>query len=123
MPRARREVASYAGKRLPPIWQRCPLRTPWRVESSTRCDALDKSPHVDDTWIVLWSDHGWSLGEKEHWGNHVPWRESVRMPLLIVPPPKSLAVYSTHVTTERDVLTLYLSPDSRPNEDLTEFTP
>jgi hypothetical protein len=49
-------------------------------------DALDRGPHADNTWIILWSDHGWSLGEKEHWGKHVPWRESVRMPLLIVPP-------------------------------------
>ena len=49
-------------------------------------DALDQSPHANNTWIVLWSDHGWSLGEKEHWGKHVPWRESVRMPLIIVPP-------------------------------------
>lgn len=49
-------------------------------------NALDKGPHADNTWIVLWSDHGWSLGEKEHWGKHVPWRESVRMPLMIVPP-------------------------------------
>lgn len=49
-------------------------------------DALDESEYADDTWIVLWSDHGWSLGEKEHWGKHVPWRESVRMPLIVVPP-------------------------------------
>jgi arylsulfatase A-like enzyme len=49
-------------------------------------DALDGSPHAHNTWIILWSDHGWSLGEKEHWGKHVPWVESVRMPLLIVPP-------------------------------------
>ena len=49
-------------------------------------DALERGPHADNTWIVLWSDHGWSLGEKEHWGKHVPWRESVRMPLMTVPP-------------------------------------
>ena len=49
-------------------------------------DALDASPHADNTWIMLWSDHGWSLGEKEHWGKHVPWSDAVRMPLLIVPP-------------------------------------
>lgn len=52
-------------------------------------DALDRSPHTDNTWIVLWSDHGWSLGEKEHWGKHVPWKECVRMPLIIVPPKSS----------------------------------
>jgi arylsulfatase A-like enzyme len=49
-------------------------------------DALEAGPNADNTWIVVWSDHGWSLGEKEHWGKHVPWRESVRMPLIIVPP-------------------------------------
>ncbi len=49
-------------------------------------EALDNSPHSKNTWLVLWSDHGWSLGEKEHWGKHVPWKESVRVPLLIVPP-------------------------------------
>lgn len=47
---------------------------------------LDSGPHVDNTWIVLWSDHGWSLGEKQHWGKHVPWTECVRVPLLVVPP-------------------------------------
>ncbi len=49
-------------------------------------DALDRSEQADNTWIVLWSDHGWSLGEKEHWGKHDPWRGSLRVPLVIVPP-------------------------------------
>ncbi len=30
--------------------------------------ALDSSPFKNNTWIVLWSDHGFHLGEKEHWG-------------------------------------------------------
>ena len=30
-------------------------------------DALEKGPHVESTIVVLWSDHGWHLGEKEHW--------------------------------------------------------
>lgn len=49
-------------------------------------DALDASPSADNTWIVLWSDHGWQLGEKEHWGKWTAWRQSTRMPLIIVPP-------------------------------------
>lgn len=48
--------------------------------------ALDNSPHKDNTLIVLWSDHGWELGEKEHWGKHSPWQGSTRVPLIIVPP-------------------------------------
>ena len=47
---------------------------------------LESGPHADNTWIVLWSDHGWSLGEKQHWGKHVPWTECVRVPLIVIPP-------------------------------------
>ena len=49
-------------------------------------DALDASPYADNTMIVLWSDHGWQLGEKEHWGKFTAWERSTRVPLIIVPP-------------------------------------
>jgi len=49
-------------------------------------DALDRSPMKDNTIIVLWSDHGWHLGEKEHWGKWTGWERSTRVPLIIVPP-------------------------------------
>ncbi|MGI9430151.1 MAG: sulfatase [Bythopirellula sp.] len=49
-------------------------------------DALDASPYRENTIVVLWSDHGWELGEKEHWGKHSPWEGSMRVPLVIVPP-------------------------------------
>ena len=48
-------------------------------------DALDKSEHSDNTLIVLWSDHGWHLGEKEHWGKWTGWERSTRVPLIFVP--------------------------------------
>lgn len=49
-------------------------------------DALASSQYKDNTLIVLWSDHGWELGEKEHWGKHSPWEGSTRVPFIIVPP-------------------------------------
>ncbi|MCB9783048.1 MAG: sulfatase [Candidatus Omnitrophica bacterium] len=49
-------------------------------------DALDNSPYAHNTWIVLWSDHGWHLGEKQHWGKWTGWERSTRVPLIIVPP-------------------------------------
>lgn len=48
--------------------------------------ALDESSYAENTWVVLWSDHGWHLGEKQHWGKWTPWRQSTRVPLIIVPP-------------------------------------
>ncbi|XZE37037.1 sulfatase [Pirellulaceae bacterium SH501] len=46
-------------------------------------DALDKSPHRDNTIVVLWSDHGWHLGEKEHWQKFTGWRACARVPFVI----------------------------------------
>ncbi len=41
-------------------------------------DAHDKSPQRDNTIICLWSDHGWSLGEKSHWRKFALWEEPTR---------------------------------------------
>ncbi len=49
-------------------------------------DALEKSPHRDNTIVVLWSDHGWHLGEKSHWRKFALWEEATRMPLIWVVP-------------------------------------
>lgn len=49
-------------------------------------DALRNSRHADNTLIVLWSDHGFHLGEKQHWAKRTLWEESTRVPLLIAGP-------------------------------------
>jgi arylsulfatase A-like enzyme len=41
-------------------------------------DAFDQSPYRDNTIVVLWSDHGWSLGEKSHWRKFALWEEPTR---------------------------------------------
>lgn len=49
-------------------------------------DALESSPHRDNTIVVLWSDHGWHLGEKQHWQKFTGWRICTRVPLIIRTP-------------------------------------
>jgi arylsulfatase A-like enzyme len=49
-------------------------------------DGFDKSPYRDNTIIVLWSDHGWHLGEKEHWRKFALWEEATRSPLIWIVP-------------------------------------
>lgn len=46
-------------------------------------EALDKSPNADNTIVILWSDHGWHLGEKEHWQKYTAWRACTRVPLIV----------------------------------------
>lgn len=41
-------------------------------------DALEQSEYADNTVVCLWSDHGWSLGEKEHWRKFALWEEPTR---------------------------------------------
>lgn len=49
-------------------------------------DALDKSPRRDNTVIVLWSDHGFHLGEKDHIEKFALWEKSTRIPFIVVAP-------------------------------------
>lgn len=48
--------------------------------------ALESSPHAENTIIVLWSDHGWMLGQKEAWRKYRPWEQSIQTHFLIKAP-------------------------------------
>ncbi len=45
-------------------------------------DALDEGPNRGRTVVVLWSDHGWHLGEKEHWRKFSLWEEATQVPMI-----------------------------------------
>lgn len=49
-------------------------------------EALEQSGRADNTIIVLWSDHGWHLGEKHRWRKHTLWEEATHVPLIVVAP-------------------------------------
>ncbi|GAB5561361.1 MAG: sulfatase [Synoicihabitans sp.] len=49
-------------------------------------NALRESAHVNNTIVVLWSDHGFHLGEKQHWAKRTLWEESTRVPLIVTGP-------------------------------------
>ena len=47
---------------------------------------LQQSPSAANTIVVLWSDHGWHLGEKQHWHKSTLWEEATRVPLIVDAP-------------------------------------
>lgn len=49
-------------------------------------DAVDNSPAKDNTLIVLYSDHGFHLGEKERWAKRSLWENGTRVPLIVAGP-------------------------------------
>ncbi|MCA8999960.1 MAG: sulfatase [Planctomycetaceae bacterium] len=48
--------------------------------------ALEENGLAEDTIVVLWSDHGWHLGEKAISGKNTLWHESTRVPLIFAGP-------------------------------------
>ena len=49
-------------------------------------DALDASPYRDNTIVVLWSDHGYHMGEKNTFQKQSLWERSSHMPLIFAGP-------------------------------------
>jgi len=49
-------------------------------------DALDRSGRADNTVIVLWSDHGFHLGEKDHIEKFALWEKTNHIPFIVVAP-------------------------------------
>jgi arylsulfatase A-like enzyme len=48
--------------------------------------ALENSKYADNTIIVLWSDHGFQLGEKERWAKYSLWERATRVNMVWVAP-------------------------------------
>ncbi|RMG37523.1 MAG: DUF4976 domain-containing protein [Planctomycetota bacterium] len=49
-------------------------------------DALERNGLSENTIVVLWSDHGWHLGEKLITGKNSLWERSTRVPLIFAGP-------------------------------------
>jgi arylsulfatase A-like enzyme len=49
-------------------------------------DGLDRSPYRHNTLVILWSDHGFHLGEKDHIEKFALWEKSNHVPFIIVDP-------------------------------------
>ena len=46
-------------------------------------DALENSNFKNNTIVILTSDHGWQMGEKDYLYKNSPWERSTRIPLVI----------------------------------------
>lgn len=105
-------------------------------------DALEKSEHADNTVIVLWSDHGYRLGEKSTFAKHALWDVATKVPLIFSAPqlPKGrkmdqptelLSIYPTLLeltglpSYERNegksLVPLMLGKDTEPSVAITTF--
>lgn len=58
-------------------------------------EALDQSGHAGNTIVVLWSDHGFHLGEKDHIEKFALWEKANHVPLIIVDPRRKASAGKT----------------------------
>ena len=66
-------------------------------------NGLKESKYAKNTIIVLMGDHGYHLGEKEHWSKNVLWERSAKTPLLIFDPRDGKGKVSTSLVSLLDV--------------------
>ena len=66
-------------------------------------NGLKESKYAKNTIIVLMGDHGYHLGEKEHWSKNVLWERSAKTPLLIFDPRDGTGKVSTSLVSLLDV--------------------
>lgn len=68
--------------------------------------ALESGPNAHNTIVVVWSDHGWQLGEKRQWRKFTLWERSARVVLMLAGP----GIPARNRTSNRTVELLDLYP-------------
>lgn len=83
-------------------------------------DALDASPYADNTVIVLFSDHGYHLGEKNTYQKQTLWERSSHVPLVVAGPGIEPGGRSSRVVSLLDVYPTLLDLCGLPENPVTE---
>ena len=81
-------------------------------------DCLDSSPHAGNTIVVLFSDHGWHLGEKQAWGKQSGWVHSTQVPLIISGPKTVAAALCDEAVSLLDLYPTLSEMAGLPSRDL-----
>ena len=63
-----------------------PAALTWTPSSAGCSTRSEQSGHADNTIIILWSDHGWTHGQKEHWRKFSLWEQDCRVVFMIAAP-------------------------------------
>lgn len=70
-------------------------------------DALEASRYADNTIIVLWSDHGYGMGEKRHFRKFALWEETTRVPFILYDPRQQNTPTDRTVTDGVSLINIY----------------
>ena len=86
---------------------------------------LENSPYADNTIVVIWSDHGWQLGEKMHWRKFALWENVIRTVMMMrvpanlekLPGGSAKGVATTNLTSLLDIYPTLVDLCNLPERD------
>ena len=87
-----REIAAYRGEPLTELEWKEALQGYFAAISFADAmlgrilDALEANGQLDTTAILLWTDHGYHLGDKDHWAKFTLWEEAAQAPFVLALP-------------------------------------
>jgi arylsulfatase A-like enzyme len=61
-------------------------------------NALEQSQYHDNTIVVLWGDHGYHIGDKDHFAKSALWEQTTRTPLIVYAPDKLESIVAANGT-------------------------
>ncbi|RLC16564.1 MAG: hypothetical protein DRJ29_06360 [Bacteroidetes bacterium] len=87
--------------------------------------ALERSAYADNTIVVIWSDHGWQLGEKMHWRKFALWENVIRTVMMMrvpgnlekLPAGSAKGVATTNLTSLLDIYPTLVDLCNLPERD------
>ncbi|QDV22718.1 sulfatase [Aureliella helgolandensis] len=68
-------------------------------------EGLEHSPRAENTIVVWWTDHGWALGEKQHWRKFALWNDTTHTSFAIAAP--GVTTPGTRCAAAVDYLSVY----------------
>ncbi|MCP5119992.1 MAG: sulfatase-like hydrolase/transferase, partial [bacterium] len=66
-------------------------------------DALEETGLSRNTVVVVWSDHGWHLGEFSIWGKHTPFERALNSVLIVRAPGARAGIHSDALVETLDL--------------------
>ena len=81
-------------------------------------EALAASQYAENTIVVLWSDHGFHLGEKLRFGKATLWAESVKVPFIVRTPDMTKQRYCSRTVSLIDIYPTLIDLCALPKKEL-----
>ena len=87
------------------------------VRAGAFLNALAASPFADDTAVLVFSDHGFNMGDHNAWNKLTPWEQAARTPLIVKGPGQTVSSVVNTPVSLMDIMHTILDAAGIPRLD------